>query len=42
MLGKRRLTHVDGEVAVVVLAPGEGGAEEEIDVAHEVNFAPLS
>ena len=35
------LGYVDGDVAVVVAEPGEGGAKEEVGVAHEVHLDPL-
>ena len=33
-----RLGEMDRDVAIIVAEPGEGSAEEEVDLAHEVNF----
>ena len=41
MFGERRLAQVDGDVAVVVAQPGEGRAEEIVDVAHEIDLDVL-
>ena len=35
-----RLAEVNGEMAVLVAAPGEGCSEEEVDITHEVDFEP--
>ena len=33
------LREVDGDVPIVMALPCEGGAKEEVDITHEVDFA---